>query len=42
MNPKIEIKKLELREMMNLLMKIIMNTHQRRNCSEPSDLETPR
>jgi hypothetical protein len=29
-------------EMMNLPMKMMMNTHQSRNCSEPSSLETPK
>jgi hypothetical protein len=50
MNPQIERKKSELREiinlpmkmMMNLPMKMMMNTHQSRNCSEPSGLETPK
>jgi hypothetical protein len=50
MNPQIDIKKSEFREIMNLpmkmmmklLRKMIMNTHQIRNCSEPSVLENPR
>jgi hypothetical protein len=33
---------IELREIMNIPMKMMMNTHQSRNCSEPSILETPK
>jgi hypothetical protein len=50
MNPQKKRKKSELREiinlpmkmMMNLPMKMMMNTHQSRNYSEPSGLETPK
>jgi hypothetical protein len=31
-----------MKMMMNLPMKMMMNTHQSRNCSEPSGLETPK
>ena len=37
-----EIMNLLMKMMMNLPMKMMMNTHQSSNCSEPSDLETPK
>jgi hypothetical protein len=37
-----EIMNLPMKMMMNLLMKMMMNTHQSRNCSEPYGLETPK
>jgi hypothetical protein len=50
MNPKIERKNLEIREiinlpmkmMMNLPMKMMMNTYKRRNFSKPYVLENPK